>query len=151
MQDQLIQFRPPRIAMFLLVIAAAFHWLTPVRAFSLFSSAALSLGLASIGFVVMIIAWWQFKQRAVAICPTANTDRLITDGIYRITRNPMYLGVALMLSGTAAWFGTLPFYVAALGFFIIMDRRFRRYEEDKLAAVFGREYMEYKSKVRPWI
>jgi len=135
----------------LLVIAAAFHWLTPVRALNLYSSAAVSIGLASIGFVVMIIAWWQFKERAVAICPTANTDRLITDGIYSFTRNPMYLGIALMLSGTAAWFGTLPFYAAVLGFVVIMDRWFRRYEEDKLAAAFGGEYMEYKSKVRPWL
>ena len=99
----------------------------------------------------MIIAWWQFKERSVAICPTATTDRLVTDGIYRFTRNPMYLGIALMLGGTAAWFGTLPFYAAALGFLVIMDRWFRRYEEDKLFAAFGREYAEYKSKVRPWI
>jgi protein-S-isoprenylcysteine O-methyltransferase Ste14 len=151
MHDQLIQFRPPRIAILLLVIAAAFHWLTPVRAFNLFSSATLSLGLASTGFVVMIVAWRQFKARAVAICPTATTERLITDGVYSFTRNPMYLGIALMLSGTAAWFGTLPFYAAALGFFVIMDRWFRRYEEEKLAAAFGREYIEYKSNVRPWI
>jgi len=33
------------------------------------------------------------KERKVAICPTADTDYLITDGIYRLTRNPMYLGM----------------------------------------------------------
>ena len=99
----------------------------------------------------MVFAWWQFKKRAVAICPTDTTEHLITDGVYRFTRNPMYLGIVLMLCGAAALLGTLPFYAAALGFFVLIDRLFRRYEEEKLAAAFGREFIEYKSKVRPWI
>ena len=90
----------------------------------------------------MVFAWWQFKKRAVAICPTDTTAHLITDGVYRFTRNPMYLGIVLMLSGAATMFGTLPFYAAALGFFGVMDRLFRRYEEEKLTATFGREYTE---------
>lgn len=151
MNSQIIQYRPPRIAMLMLVIAAAFHRLTPVRGINLFSSAALSVALASMGFAIMAFAWWQFKDRAVAICPTDITERLITDGVYKFTRNPMYLGIVAMLAGAATWFGTLPFYAAALGFFVVMDRLFRRYEEEKLAAKFGREYLEYKSKVRPWI
>lgn len=151
MRSQLIQYRPPRIAMVLLVIAAAFHWVAPMQAFALFSSAPVSLALASIGFVVMIFAWWQFKEGAVAICPTDTTEHLITDGVYRFTRNPMYLGIVLMLSGVAIIFGTLPFYAAALGYFVVMDRLFCRFEEEKLAAAFGREYEDYKSKVRRWI
>ncbi len=151
MHNPLIRYRPPRIAMLLLAIAAAVHWLTPIRGFSVFSSVALSIVLAALGFAVMLFAWWQFKEHAVAICPGDTTERLITDGVYRFTRNPMYLGIGLMLTGAATWIGTPPFYAAALCFFVVMDRLFRRYEEEKLAAAFGRTYLDYKTRVRPWI
>lgn len=99
----------------------------------------------------MMLAWWQFKERKVAICPTASTDHLITDGIYRITRNPMYLGIVTMLGGVAVFFGTLPFYAVTIVFFVAMDRGFCPYEEDKLVVVFGDDYVSYNSKVRRWL
>ena len=150
-QDRLARYRPPRIAAFLFLAAAALHWLTPVERFEIFSSTRLSIALVSIGLATMLWAWWQFKKRATAICPTEHTDQLVTDGIYRITRNPMYLGIVLMMSGAATFFGTLPFYAAAVLYFAIVDGIFRRYEERKLAAAFGHEYQHYKSSVRPWI
>jgi protein-S-isoprenylcysteine O-methyltransferase Ste14 len=99
----------------------------------------------------MMMAWWQFKERKVAICPTASTSHLITDGIYRFTRNPMYLGMVTMLGGVAVFFGTLPFYVVTIVYFVLMDRLFCLYEEKKLVATFGRDYASYRSKVRRWL
>ena len=85
------------------------------------------------------------------ICPTANTDHLITDGIYCFTRNPMYLGMLTMLAGVAVFFGTLPFIVATVIYFAVIDRWFCRFEEEKLVAVFGRDYEDCRSRVRRWI
>jgi protein-S-isoprenylcysteine O-methyltransferase Ste14 len=137
--------------MLLLATAAALHLLPPVRTFELFSSVATSMVLASAGFAIMMFAWWQFRDREVAICPTAATDRLICDGVYRFTRNPMYLGIVFMLTGVATFYGTLPFYTAALVFFIVMDRFFCRYEEEKLLRTFGQAYAAYRSNVRRWL
>jgi len=50
------------------------------------------------GFGIMMRAWWLFRQHQTAICPTAETTLLITDDIHAFTRNPMYLGMVLMLS-----------------------------------------------------
>ena len=99
----------------------------------------------------MMLAWWQFKERKVAICPTASTNYLITDGIYRLTRNPMYLGMVTMLGGVAVFFGTLPFYAVTIVYFILIDRSFCPYEEEKLLATFERDYDAYRSKVRRWV
>jgi len=151
MTIRLIEYRPPRIAMALLAIATALHVSFPEQSSSHFSSIYLSAVLVSAGFTVMILAWWQFKERKVAICPTASTSYLITDGIYRLTRNPMYLGMATMLGGAAAFIGTLPFYGVTVVYFILMDRCFCPYEEEKLVATFGRDYDSYRSSVRRWI
>lgn len=151
MSSELLKYRPPRIAMALLLIAATLHWLEPMRSLRLYSSAYVSGALALTGFAVMMWAWWQFKEHKVAICPTDTTEHLITDGIYRFTRNPMYLGIVMMLGGIAAYFGTLPFYAATAVYFLIIDRSFCPFEEDKLSASFRHDYEQYKSRVRRWI
>lgn len=137
--------------MALLTIAAVIHVLSPAESSYQYSSIFLSGALVLAGFTVMILAWWQFKQRKVAICPTASTDYLVTDGIYRLTRNPMYLGMVTMLGGVAVFFGTLPFYAVTIIYFVLIDRWFCLYEEEKLAATFGRDYESYRSSVRRWI
>ena len=151
MTIRLIEYRPPRIAMALLTIGAVLHVLFSARTSFHYSSTYISGALVSAGFTIMILAWWQFKERKVAICPTASTSDLITDGVYRLTRNPMYLGMVTMLGGVAAYFGTLPFYAVTIVYFIVIDRCFCPFEEDKLLVAFGHDYAEYKSNVRRWI
>jgi protein-S-isoprenylcysteine O-methyltransferase Ste14 len=137
--------------MALLTIATVLHVLFSAQSSYHYSSIYLSGALVSAGFTVMMLAWWQFKVREVAICPTASTAHLITDGIYRFTRNPMYLGMVTMLGGVAAFLGTLPFYAVTIVYFFLIDRWFCPYEEEKLVATFGRDYDSYRSNVRRWI
>lgn len=137
--------------MALLAIATVFHVLIAAQSTFHYSSIYLSGGLVSAGFTVMMMAWCQFKERKVAICPTASTNYLISDGIYRLTRNPMYLGMVTMLGGVAVFIGTLPFYAVTIVYFVLMDRWFCPYEEEKLVVTFGYDYDSYRSKVRRWI
>jgi protein-S-isoprenylcysteine O-methyltransferase Ste14 len=150
MNNKFLEYRPPRIAMALLAIAAAFHFFMQVQSVHLFSSILLAIALGAGGFAVMMWAWWQFQQHKVAICPTDPTDFLIQDGIYAYTRNPMYHGMVLMLLAGAILFVTLPFYIAAIAYFIVIDRIFCPYEEEKLLDTFGRDYETYRSRVRRW-
>jgi len=151
MNARLIRFRPPRIGASLVALAILAHWLLPTSDVYLFSSIWLGCALLLIGFVLMIGAWWQFRQKNVAICPTHPTSRLITTGVYRVTRNPMYLGMSMMLVGVACIFGTLPFYAAAALYVLILDRGFCRFEGNKLTATFGRNYDDYRNRVRRWL
>lgn len=151
MTERILAHKPPRIAMLLLLAAAATQWLTPLPGPRLFQSLTAASCMSLAGLVVMLRAWWQFREARVAICPTAKTERLITSGIYALTRNPMYLGITLMLAGVTAWIGTVPFIGATSGFFLIMDRIFCPFEEQKLLTAFGANYQAYKSRVRRWI
>jgi protein-S-isoprenylcysteine O-methyltransferase Ste14 len=151
MNQRILQHRPPRIAMFFLLLAMALHWLTPLGSQRVFPSSILAVTIGLSGFLVMMWAWWQFKQQEVAICPTETTVRLITDGIYRYTRNPMYLGVTMMLLAVALEVGTIPFFVAATGFFLVIQLVFCPYEEAKLQRTFGAEYRRYVGRVRRWL
>lgn len=146
-----LDYRPPRIAMAMLTVATALHLLLPWQHSYPFPVIVFPVLLISAGFTIMMVAWWQFRQRQVAIYPTATTDYLITDGIYRFTRNPMYLGMIAMLLGVALILGTLPFYGVAILYFVVINQWFCPYEEKKLAKAFGPVFDHYKSSVRRWI
>jgi protein-S-isoprenylcysteine O-methyltransferase Ste14 len=151
MNTPLVSYRPPRIAFVTLALAAALHWALPRADYMLFTAPWTGVALLLLGFAVMMRAWWRFQRHAVAICPTAPTARLLTRGIYALTRNPMYLGMITMMLGIALYFGTLPFYAATLAYFVFIDRVFCRYEEQKLEAAFGDEYRRYRARVRRWL
>lgn len=151
MHSKIIHYRPPRIAMTLVALAAALHGIAATGHFKIFASSPIGAALFALGFVVMISAWWQFQRHDVLICPTAPTARLITGGLYRYSRNPMYLGMVLMLAGIAVYFGTVPFYAAVLLYAVLIDRHFCHFEEQKLRDTFGEEYDRYAGRVRRWI
>jgi len=151
MTIRLTDFRPPRIAQLLLAIAVLLHWLTPLQQTIIYSNPAAGALIGIAGFAAMMQGWWQFKQVDTPICPTASEERLVTRGIYRFTRNPMYLGMVAMLLGMALVVGTLPFYLVAVVYFAVIDRVFCRYEERKLVLRFGDDYLAYRKRVRRWI
>lgn len=148
---KIIEMRPPKIAMALLIVAFALHGLLLIWEPFKFSSPMLGIMVSTLGFVIMMWGWWLFQQYKVAICPTAYTDKLIFDGPYRFTRNPMYVGMVAILLGVGIFVGTLPFFLAVAIYFIILNRVFIPFEEQKLEGTFGAEYLEYKTRVRRWL
>jgi protein-S-isoprenylcysteine O-methyltransferase Ste14 len=148
---KIIEMRPPKIAMAFLAVASALHWLLPVWEGLRFSSSLSGAVIGILGFAVMMWGWWVFKKSNIAICPTAHTDKLTFDGPYRLSRNPMYLGVVMILLGIAVYVGTPPFYLAAVIYFVILNRVFVPFEEQKLESTFGAEYLDYKRRVRKWL
>ena len=151
MKMQIINYRPPRIAQLFVLTAALLHLATPFSQLHVYSSQVLGAILGIGGFGVMIWGWWLFKRYDTAICPTAKTDFLVTFGVYRVSRNPMYLGLVSMLLAVAIFVGTFPFYLATTAYFLVINNAFCPYEESKLSEAFGDSYMSYKNKVRRWI
>ena len=99
----------------------------------------------------MLWAWWQFKKVAAGVCPLSEDTVLIEYGIYQLSRNPMYLGVTLILLGIAFIAGGIAYYIADVVFFIVIDRGFCEYEESKLTEQFGGKYHGYQRRVRRWL
>jgi protein-S-isoprenylcysteine O-methyltransferase Ste14 len=151
MKYHLLDFRPPRIAMLLILIAGLTHWSLSLDSPGPLGARMFAPVPALVGFAIMITAWWQFRQSGIAICPTARTEGLITNGVYKYTRNPMYLGMVMMMCGVALFFGSYPYYLAAATLFAILNWVFCPYEESKLRATFGERYVSYMDAARRWI
>ena len=75
---------------------------------------------------------------------------LLTNGLYRWSRNPIYLSMALLLGGLALFQGALSPWMVPPLFMVILNRHFIVPEEAMLAEAFGAEYRDYVSRVRRW-
>lgn len=148
---RIINLRPPKIAQALVLVAALLHIFTPMRDMTVYSQPVAGAVLGILGFFIMMWGWSLFKNQGTAICPTAVNTYLVTTGIYRYTRNPMYLGVIIVLLGIAIYVGSIPFYLISVIYFIIINHVFCPYEEKKLVTTFGNDYLEYKNRVRRWL
>ena len=149
--DQMLSYKPPRIALLLLTVAIASHAVLPVCTST--SSALVTTGLTTVGagFVILLRAWWLFRKRTINICPTAHTRLLIVDDIFALTRNPMYLGMVAIMTGIGMTLASWPVFIAGVVYALIINHVFCRYEEAKLQSVFGETYSAYKDHVRRWI
>ena len=141
-------FRPPRIALALVAPAAAIDLAAPVELTPSLPAAGALLGL--IGFVIMLRAWWLFRLAETPICPKSNATSLITRDVYALTRNPMYLGMLLMLLALAVLAGTAGLYAATILYFLILNFFFCPFEEQRLRSTFA-DYASYELAVRRWI
>lgn len=76
---------------------------------------------------------------------------IVFPGSYRYTRNPMYMGMFLMLAGVAFLFGSTGAFLPVFLFVLIIRNNFVLGEERFLEASFGQQYLNYKSTVRRWL
>ena len=150
MTMRIIDFRPPKIAQLFVLVAIVLHWATPLKGLTLYSNPLLGIVLGISGFAVMMWGWLLFQKYETAVGPTADNQFLVTAGVYRISRNPMYLGMVGILVALAIFVGSLPFYVVAIVYFFIINNVFCPYEEKKLISTFGDKYLSYKNSVRRW-
>ena len=149
--NKLLSYRPPRIAFALLAISIGLWYFSPTYTLLYIPYKLVASVSVIAGFTVMILAWLQFKRSDAAVCPTAKTSQIIMNGMYRYSRNPMYLGMLLMLLGAAFIMGTIPSMLSPAVFFLIIDKIFIPYEEDKLQSSFGDSYNEYMMATRRWL
>lgn len=127
---------------------------------SRFYPSTLDLGLAGrgagwllllCGLSLLAAAAGLFRKTGTTVNPTKAPDRLVTGGIYRRTRNPMYLGMLMILAGFPLLVESPAGLLFPVIFFFLMDRSVIPKEEKVVEAVFGEAYREYKSRTRRWI
>jgi len=147
----LLQLKPPRIALVLLLIDIGLYFLLGNHVGWHFGNTVGGVALIVLGFLLMIWAWWLFRGRDTAICHTGAATVLVDRGPFRVTRNPMYLGMTAMLAGCAWILGTLPTLFAPAAFFLLMSTVFIPFEERRLSEIFGQQYTEYRRRVRRWL
>ena len=102
------------------------------------------------GIILNRQSWLLFKKNKTPF-EFKKSTHFIKEGLYKYSRNPMYLGMVLLLLGVAVCLGNLASFISPILFFIIIDRMFIPYEEEKMKGTFGEEYLDYKRRVRRWI
>ena len=103
------------------------------------------------GIIMMAISAGVFLKVDTGLVPFDEAKVLVTSGFFRFTRNPMYIGMFLILLGVAFLFGKVSALFPIPIFFLIIRNQFVLGEERFCEAAFGQQYLDYKSMVRRWI
>jgi protein-S-isoprenylcysteine O-methyltransferase Ste14 len=103
------------------------------------------------GVTLNIIADKAFHQVQTTVKPFEESSVLVTKGVFRLSRNPMYLGFVLILIGIAVLLGSLSPYLVIFAFAILIDTTYVKVEENMLAEKFGASWEHYKSKTGRWL
>jgi protein-S-isoprenylcysteine O-methyltransferase Ste14 len=112
--------------------------------------AAGAAGLALL-FALDSSAMLRFRRSGTSFNPARPATALVTDGPYRFTRNPMYVGMAGLYAGAAVAAGVLWALAFLPAVLLAMDRLVIPREERHLAATFGDDYERYRRRVRRWL
>lgn len=142
---------PPIWLLFGLIAIFASNEYFPGPRFTSFAGQVLGGVLILVGLVLLVFANGRFTRAGTGVIPFRNVSALVTDGIYRYTRNPMYLGMTSVLLGCAVTVGAMVALIVPVLFAVIVDRRFIRYEEEMLRTIFPDDYPAYCERVRRWL
>jgi len=104
------------------------------------------LGLGVTGYAAL-----QFRRAKTNLVPFTESTTLVIKGLYRYTRNPMYLGMELLLIGLAVYTDTPYGWLVVIIFPIIIHNLFIMKEEQQMIETFGDDYLEYRGRVRRWV
>ena len=99
----------------------------------------------------MVTAGGLFLRAGTDLVPFHNVTSLVTEGVYRFTRNPMYLGMLSVLLGCAVTVGSTCALAVPVLFGIIIELRFIRPEEAMLRELFPEDFAAYCERVRRWL
>ena len=114
---------------------------------------SLSVLVLILGLACAIPSFKLFARYKTTISPLKPSDAtaLVTEGMYRYSRNPMYLGLLLLTIASTIWFGTWFGIIINILFIFLINFLQIIPEEEALLEIFGEEYEEYKKNVRRWI
>mgnify|MGYP001552544784 FL=1 len=105
----------------------------------------------ALGMALNISADRALKKNGTTVKPFEVSTTLITSGVFRYSRNPMYLGMVMILTGVAFLLGALSPFIIIPIYAMTMDRVFIDSEENMLDQRFGSKWKQYKANVRRWI
>lgn len=145
---------PPLLVWF--VFAAAMLGLahtTPRLSLSLAGASVIALALIAVGAMVACAGVIAFRRKRTTVNPLTPgaSSSVVSSGVYRFSRNPMYLGFLLALAGWAVYLSNVVAALLLPAFVAYMRQYQIKPEERALLAKFGPEFAQYMSRVRRWV
>lgn len=149
---RLLQLPPPVWAFVYLGIARLLSALYPWRALLDLRVVWLGVALVVLGAALSTWALLSFRFEGTEVNPTSERNTaLVVRGPFRVTRNPMYLGLVIVTVGVAFWVGLLPMFAVPVLLFATANCVHIPFEENKLRRQFGAAFDDYLRCVRRWI
>jgi len=142
---------PPSYLFVSITTMALLHFFVPVSTVVQYPWTLLGIVPFTAGVALNLLADSAFKKAQTTVKPFEMSTTLVTAGVFRISRHPMYLGMVLILIGLAVFMGAYTPFIIILIFVILMEMIFVRTEERMLEQQFGPIWNTYKNKVRKWI
>ena len=142
---------PPLVAVFFIVLAYFLGYFVPLPFALPPVLRYVGIALTFLGFLLGIGAFAEFRKARTTLDPHGSSKHLVTSGIYRYTRNPIYLGFLLMVIGFPLSSGLIWGLVLAPFYMLAMSRLVIEREEAYLGKKFKTQYTSYTSRVRRWL
>jgi protein-S-isoprenylcysteine O-methyltransferase Ste14 len=144
---------PPAVAFLVCAAMWASSLVLPVIEAPLPVRAVAALAIACIGGIFSLAGGIRFRRAGTTVNPIRpeKASSLVSSGVYRITRNPMYVGLLLVVVAWAVFLASPWSLVGPLAFLLYIDRFQIAPEERALHSLFGAEYEAYRSRVRRWL
>lgn len=139
---------PPVWATLFMALAWALAHIAPIATFGARPMTAKMCLVAGIVLIGWSVIW--FLRRATPLEPRKTPKTLLVSGPFWINRNPIYTGLALLLTALALWLGALSAALTVPAFLWVIHTRFVRDEEAALRAAFGAEAEAYLARTRRW-
>ncbi|MCK4809952.1 MAG: isoprenylcysteine carboxylmethyltransferase family protein [Candidatus Omnitrophica bacterium] len=145
------KLQPPVYLGIYLLVAIILHFVLPLK--KIVHSPYNYTGVLFLGIGIWLNIWADslFKRKNAPVKAFEKMNYFISGGPFRFSRNPMYLGMVLILSGVAVLLGNIISFIVPIGFFITMNIVFISYEEKALEETFGTKFFDYKKRVRSWL
>ncbi len=146
-----MQLIPPILVLILLAVMIALRVVAPGPVVVSYPYSLAGALLATLGLLVTGSGARLFARVGTNIKTFNEPGVLVTGGLFRWSRNPMYLGFVLLLAGTAILLGAATPFLAVVLFALIADRWYIAFEERALERKFGEDYAAYMRRTRRWI
>lgn len=148
-----VRFPPPLVFLGFVLLGPLVDRALSIAPLALPHATRMSLAIAFIGLGLALIlaAIRRFDAAKTRVEPWAPSTHFVAGGVYRFTRNPMYLGMAILSVGLAVALESVSALLLVILAIVAIDRFVVRREEAYLQRTFGREYDDYRRRVRRWI
>lgn len=127
------------------------HFALPIYSLEYEPYNYLGILIIALGLSLNLVSKRTVVNGKTTIIPFQEPSALVTKGLFQYSRNPMYLGMVLILFGEAITLGSISTFVFPVLFILIIKAKFIRHEETILEASFKDEFVSYKEHVRRWI
>lgn len=135
----------------LIALPIACHYLLPIMRIIPGPYTYLGIVLMVLGVGLSMWAGSEFRRAGASYQLRGDSSPLVSSGPFRISRNPMYLGMLLWLLGLAVLLGSLTPFLFPVLLFLIADFLMVPLEERRLEQTMGKPYLEYKTRVGRWL